>query len=150
MLFKKKKEIIVKENSTLMDLAMLLIGASIYALAFNLFLLPNNIVVGFSGLSVITNNLFGIKPSLFLMISYVIVLIFSFIFLGFQSTKRSIIGSILYPLLVEATSYLVPYIDISNIISEETENLDEYSRNAFNIIQQVHLGHFFNTVWHSL
>ncbi len=115
MLFKKKKEIIVKENSTLMDLAMLLIGASIYALAFNLFLLPNNIVVGFSGLSVITNNLFGIKPSLFLMISYVIVLIFSFIFLGFQSTKRSIIGSILYPLLVEATSYLVPYIDISNI-----------------------------------
>lgn len=48
------------------------------------------------------------------------------------------------------THKLVLYIDISNIISEETENLDEYSRNAFNIIQQVHLGHFFNTVWHSL
>lgn len=115
MLFKKKKELIVKENRTLMDLAMLLVGASIYALAFNLFLLPNNIVVGFSGLSVIANNLFGIKPSLFLMISYVIVLILSFIFLGFHSTKRSIIGSILYPILVEATSYLVQYIDISNI-----------------------------------
>ena len=65
MLF-KKKEAIRKKNSWIVDFAIYLIGASLYALVFNLFLLPNNIVVGFSGLSVIANDLWGIRPFVFL------------------------------------------------------------------------------------
>lgn len=94
---------------------ILLIGATLVALSFNLFLLPNNIISGFSGLSVIANNLWGIKPSLFIFISYVIILILSFIILGFDKTKNSIIGSILYPILVEITSYITPYFDLNNV-----------------------------------
>ena len=110
---KKKKQ--KTKKSELFDFAMLLIGCVCTSLSFNLFLLPNNIVVGFSGLSVVANNLFGIRPSLFLIISYSILVILSLKFLGFKSTKRTIIGSVLYPLFVEATSYVTPYIDLSNI-----------------------------------
>lgn len=102
-----------KKHSIIIDFAILLMGATFIALAFNFFLLPNNVVVGFSGLSVVANNIWGIKPSIFLAISYTIILVLSFIFLGKETTKNSIIGSILYPILVELTSYLTPYINLN-------------------------------------
>lgn len=114
MLF-KKKEAIRKKNSWIVDFAIYLIGASLYALVFNLFLLPNNIVVGFSGLSVIANDLWGIRPFVFLLVSYIILTILSLVFLGFNSTKKAIIGAMIYPFLVEGTLYIVPYIDLGNI-----------------------------------
>lgn len=110
MILKKKK---TSKRSKIFEYAILFLGATFIALAFNFFLLPNNVVVGFSGLSVVANNLWGIKPSIFLAISYTIILILSFIFLGKEKTKNSIIGSILYPILVELTSYLTPYIDLN-------------------------------------
>ncbi len=113
MLFaRKKKKEIIKSNK-LIAFATLLLGATLCALSFNFFLLPNNIVVGFSGLSVIASSIWGMKPSVFLGISYVVILILSFIFLGKESTKYSIIGSIIYPFLVEATSHLTPYVDFN-------------------------------------
>ena len=115
MLFQKKKKVIVKKNNWLMDFAIFLLGATIFAIAFNLFLLPNNIAVGFSGLSVIVNSVWGIKPSVFLFISYIFLGILSFIFLGFHSTKKAVIGSMIYRLLVELTSYMSPYVDFSGI-----------------------------------
>ena len=114
-MFKKKKKVIQKKNSWLMDFAIFLLGATIFAIAFNLFLLPNNIAVGFSGLSVIVNSVWGIKPSIFLFISYIFLGIFSFIFLGFHSTKKAVIGSMIYPILVELTSYMSPYFDFNEI-----------------------------------
>lgn len=113
MFFNKKKEVEKKKKNNLFDIAILLLGATFVALAFNLFLLPNHVVVGFSGLSVIANNLWGLKPSTFLFISYAIILVLSFIFLGKDTTKNSIIGSIIYPILVELTSYVTPYININ-------------------------------------
>ncbi len=115
MLFKKKEKVYDLKRNELLDFVMLVIGSVIVAFAFNLFLLPNNIVVGFSGLSVIANNLFGIKPSLFMIISYSILVVLSLTILGFKSTKRTIIGSILYPLFVELTSYITPYIDLTSL-----------------------------------
>lgn len=116
MLFKKKKKIQNEfKRNELVDFAFLIVGCILTSLAFNLFLLPNNIVVGFSGLSVVANSLFGIKPSLFLIISYSILAVLSIKFLGFKSTRRTIIGSILYPAFVELTSYVVPYINISDV-----------------------------------
>ena len=115
MLFKKKKKIVVKKSNWLMDFAIFLLGATIFAISFNLFLLPNNIAVGFSGLSVIVNSIWGIKPSVFLFISYIFLGIFSFMFLGFHSTKKAVIGSMIYPILVELTSYMCPYFDLANV-----------------------------------
>ncbi len=117
MFFKKKEvpKIVKKKRSWLLDFMIYFLGAAIYALVFNLFLLPNNIVVGFSGLSVIANDLWGIKPFIFLLVSYIILTILSLICLGFSSTKKAIIGAMIYPFLIEGTSYLVPYINLGNI-----------------------------------
>lgn len=98
----------------IIEIITLIIGIIICALSFNIFLLPTKIVNGFSGISIIANNLFDIKPSIFLMLSYVVVLILSFIVLGKNHTKNSIIGSILYPVFVEITSYITPYIDLGD------------------------------------
>lgn len=118
MFFKKKKEkeIIIKKDSV-RDFCYLIVGAFFSALSFNLFLLPNNIVVGFGGLSVIANSLFGIKPSLFMIISYSILVLISLKVLGFHSTKRTIVGSILYPLLVEVTSSITSYVNFEGVES---------------------------------
>lgn len=117
MFFKKKKITppIVKKKSWILDFAIYLVGATIYALIFNLFLLPNNVVVGFSGLSVIVNDIWGIRPFIFLLISYIVLGILSLICLGFNSTKKSFIGALIYPFLIEATSYIVPYVNLDNI-----------------------------------
>lgn len=117
MLFKKKQVAKQKINkkSELIDFSVLLLGATFTALSFNLFLLPNNIVFGLSGLSIITNKLWGIKPSIFILVISILLLILSYLFLGKEVTKRSCIGSILYPLLVELTSYLIPFISFNGI-----------------------------------
>lgn len=90
------------------------IGVFIVAVAFNLFVLPSNIVYGVSGVGVIFKQLFNITPSITILIGSVLLLILSFILLGFEKTKNSIIGSLLYPLFVELTIPLTNYINIGN------------------------------------
>lgn len=90
----------------------LLVAITICAFSFNLFLLPTKVISGFSGISIIINSITDIKPSIIIMVLYVIILVISYILMGFEQTKNSIIGSILYPIFVELTSYITPYINI--------------------------------------
>lgn len=91
----------------------LLIGISIYALAYNLFFYKNNIVYGgASGISIITQNL--IDPSKMILILNVFFIILSFIFLGRKKTLESLVGSLLYPIMVKLTANVGDYIQIEN------------------------------------
>lgn len=91
----------------------LLIGISIYALAYNLFFYKNNIVYGgTSGISIITQNL--IDPSKMILILNVFFIILSFIFLGRKKTLGSLVGSLLYPIMVKLTANVGDYIQIEN------------------------------------
>ena len=118
-LFKRKSnyENIIKEvyNKTRLKRFMyLFIGCSIVALAFNVFFYQYELVCfGISGLSIVASK-FGIDPSLFILISNIVLLFVSYIFLGYKETKSSIVGSILFPILVKLTSYLVPDIKIDH------------------------------------
>ena len=97
----------------------LIIGAFFLAFAFNVFYSPNNLVTGgISGISIVINNVFGIPTSIFITISYSILLVLSFFILGWNSTKHSIIGSILYPLFVFLTKDMVSLIhfDVDNML----------------------------------
>lgn len=97
----------------------LVIGILLVALAYNIFLLPNDIVFGgVSGLAIIVKKFITINPSTFIMISSVILLFISYIFLGKDQTKGSIVGSILFPILVNLTANINQYINIdtSNIL----------------------------------
>ncbi len=83
----------------------LIFGIALLALNYNLFLVPNNFVIGgTSGIAIILKKVFSLSPTLFIYISSLILIILSFIFLGKEETEKNIIGSILYPVFVSLTS----------------------------------------------
>lgn len=87
------------------------IGCLFVALAFNLFMSPNNLVAGgVSGFSLIIKHFFGIESSTVIFISNIFLIILSYFVLGKQVTKANILGSILFPVFVELTEHLSTYI----------------------------------------
>lgn len=91
------------------------IGLLLVAIAFNLFLSPNNLVAGgVSGIAIITKHIFGLDPSIFIFISSLILLILSFFLLGKEKTMGSILGSLLFPVFVKLTANIGVYIDVDN------------------------------------
>ena len=96
----------------------MLFGMFLSSVSFNLFFQPYNIVTGgTSGLSLIARELFGIDPSLFIFIASIILIIISFIFLGVKTTMGTIIGVLVFPIFVKATSH------ISELINIQTESI---------------------------
>ncbi len=89
------------------------IGCFIVAVAFNLFLSPNELVPGgVGGISIILNKLFGLNKSVVILIASLILLLMSYIFLGKVKTRGSVLGTLLFPLFVELTSNIGNYITI--------------------------------------
>lgn len=91
------------------------IGLVIVALSFNIFFLQYDVVYGVSGIGVMLNHLFGIDPSIVIFIGSMILLVLSFILLGKEKTTSSIVGSLLYPIFVKLTAFIIPFIDLSSI-----------------------------------
>lgn len=95
---------ILNKRNRLKRYTFLVIGCFLSAFTFNVFYSPNNLVTGgVSGLSIVIENITGLPTSTFITISYIVLLILSYLILGKQSTKYSVIGSILYPLFVNLT-----------------------------------------------
>lgn len=120
MLFKRKHRLdenIIKEiykKGRLKRWAEFLLGVLIVAIAYNLFLLPAKVVYGVGGLGIIFNSLFKIDPSLVILVSSIILLFLSLILLGKEETKKTVIGSLLYPVFVKLTSSVGQVVDLSN------------------------------------
>ncbi|MDE5587301.1 MAG: YitT family protein, partial [Bacilli bacterium] len=94
----------------------LLAGLLLISIAFNLFLLPNNIVFGgVSGISIITKKIFGWNPSAVISIGSFLLLIVSFLVLGKNETTGSILGSLLFPVFVQITENIGEWIPIGEI-----------------------------------
>lgn len=117
-LFRKKLDInkLIKEINSkdyTKRFLIMLCGLLISSFAFNLFFVPNNIVVGgISGLSLIIKEYFHIKPSLFISMVSVFLIIISFIFLGKEKTINTLVVVIIYPIFIEATSKITTNINI--------------------------------------
>ena len=119
MIFKKQTEDVsilksIYKKGRLTRYCQFIIGIFLVALAFNIFILPNDIVSGVSGLGVIFYRTLGIDPSLVILIGSVILLILSFILLGVDKTKNSIIGSLLYPVFVKLTENIAQFVDLGS------------------------------------
>jgi uncharacterized membrane-anchored protein YitT (DUF2179 family) len=90
-----------------------IIGIFLFACAFNLFMLQNNIVAGgVGGIAIVTQ--FFIEPSLMILLLSIILLIMSYFLLGKQKTMGSIVGSLLFPFFVKLTSNVGDIIYINN------------------------------------
>ncbi len=119
-LFKKnkKEKIKKKKDSALTRYLYLVLGCFLLAISFNMFFSPNNIVTGgMSGLSIVVHKVFGISTTSFIFVVYILLLFVSYIFLGMEKTKYSLMGSILYPIFVYLTR------DISVSVKFDVDNL---------------------------
>lgn len=105
----------IKRKDTPQRYCMFIFGMFLSALTFNLFFSKYNIVNGgTSGLSIIFNHLYGIDESKFVFITSLILVALSFCLLGLKKTTKTIIGTLMYPLFIKITSYLLVYIDIES------------------------------------
>lgn len=88
------------------------VGVFLYALCFNLFLIPNDLVVsGFSGIAIVVQRVFGWNANAFIYITNGILLVLGFIFLGWKITKKNIAGSILYPVMITVTNPIAIFLN---------------------------------------
>lgn len=94
---------------------LLIVGCFIVAFAFNIFFKQYKIVCfGISGLSLVANK-FGISNFWFILIGDIILLILSYFTLGEKKTKNATLGSILFPIFVWLTEFLVPYFQFEDL-----------------------------------
>lgn len=122
MFFKKKKEVdlnniidkIYSKDKVMRSMEFLL-GVFIVAIAYNVFILPSNVVYGVGGIGVMLKKLFNITPSITILVSSMLLLILSYFTLGKKKTIHTVAGSILYPIFVEATSHYTGLIDITSL-----------------------------------
>ena len=121
MFFRKKRreDIQKKINSVtpkerILRYINLILGCLIVTITFNVMFKPKNIVYGgVTGISIIVNNIWGIDANLFLVISYILLIILSLIMLGWKDTKGSILGSILFSMLIYLTKDFASLIDFN-------------------------------------
>lgn len=97
------------------------IAMFLLALNYNIFLVHNNLVIGgTSGLAIILNHFLGLSISFLILVFNIVLIIISYLTLGKNQTRRTIIGSLLYPLFVEITiplsNYLLPYTNFDNFL----------------------------------
>ena len=101
----------------LLKYAQVVLGMTLIAVAFNLFISPLKIVAGgTNAIAVILNELFGVNEIIFIAIFYILSLILSLIVFGLKGSKSVILGSIFYPIFLMLTSNIKNYIilDYSN------------------------------------
>lgn len=105
------------KHPTLTRYIEFIIGIFLLAISFNLFLLPNNILVGsISSLAIIVKHLCGIHPTFFILISTNVLLIINLI-LAKKITLKSVIGIFLFSGLISVTSSIHSYFTIdSNLL----------------------------------
>lgn len=118
-LFSKNKNIIVKKQSLVKRIIEFVLGCFVVALSYNLFIAPNGIVPGgVGGIAIIINKLFDVDKAITIFILNIFLLLLSYILLGKTKTRASILGSILFPIMVKITEYLNVWlqIDITNVL----------------------------------
>lgn len=120
MLFKRKRlldENILKKiysKDRVKRYVGFILGVLLVAIAYNLFMMPSEVVYGVGGIGIILKKLFGIDPSLTIMIGSILLLLLSFILLGKEKTTNSIVGSLLYPVFVKLTENIGTYIELGD------------------------------------
>ena len=90
----------------------ILFGLLLTAIAFNLFLSPYNYVTGgVGGLSIVVHHLVpAINESVFIFIANLVLIVVSYLFLGKEKTRNTILGSLLFPFFVSITKEITSVI----------------------------------------
>lgn len=94
-------------TNRLKDMVFVTVGTFITAIGFNTMFVDNHIAAGgMVGIAVVMKVLFGISPSLFLMLSNIPLLLLCYFFLGRQNFVKTLYGSWIYPIAIRMTNFL--------------------------------------------
>lgn len=93
---------------------LFVLGLLLVAISFNVFTTKCNLVYGVSGVGLIFNKTLGIDTSLIVLLLNILLLLISLLTLGKDSTKNTILGSLLFPLFIKLTEPLSA-IDLGNL-----------------------------------
>ena len=97
----------VLDKNRIPRLVLMILGTFLLGLNYNVFLKPNDLIVGgTTSLAIIFNDLFGWNDQIFIYVTAILLIGISFIFLGKDKTMKSIFGSILYPVMITLTAPL--------------------------------------------
>ena len=103
-------------KKTLINGMLLILGCLLIALTFNIFCVPNKIVPGgLSGVGIIFDHLFEIKTSYVLLVGNILLVTTGIICLGLKDTIPSIIGAVVYTLIMYLTEYFNITINLSSV-----------------------------------
>ena len=92
------------------------IGLFFIAISYNLFFSPYQFDTGgISGLAIVIKQLFTIEESLFILIMNIILLILSYVILGKELIKNTLLGSLCLPLLIRFTKGINTIIVITEL-----------------------------------
>lgn len=90
----------------------MLAGLMICAIAYNLFMVPNELAAGnATGLALIINAALGYNIAITVAVFNIAVLFLSWIFLGKKATVNSVVGSLVLPVFVALTEPLVKVLN---------------------------------------
>ena len=114
-------EELTSREEKLKKIAIFIFGVFVMAVNYNLFVFPNSFILGgATGISVIVEKAFGINHIVTLYTLNIMLIVVSFVFLGRNDTRRTIIGSLLYPIFITLTvplcNMIAPYITFSNFL----------------------------------
>ena len=117
--FSTTKNLVIMKNlekkNYIKRLIQFIIGCFIVSVAYNIFIVDNKIVPGgVGGIAVIVNNLFGIENTITIIVLNIILLVLSFFLLGTEKTRKSILGTILFPLFIKLTENFNVWLEIDN------------------------------------
>lgn len=103
-------EIIKEYSLNWKDILFVVVGTFILSFAFQVFLLPNEILSGgISSLSIIVHHITGIPPVYTQYAINIPLIILSFILLGKDVAVKSVLGSLLFPFFTGILSGLTPW-----------------------------------------
>lgn len=96
-------------KQTLYDYAKVIIGATLVALSYNIFLLPAKLAAGgISGVSTILNGMYGVSPALTQFTINIPIFIIGWFLLGKDFGGKTFVGTLWVPFIIYLTAN-VPY-----------------------------------------
>lgn len=104
----------IDESKKIKRTFLFIVGILLLSLSFNIFVKQYHLISGVSGISVITEKLLKLDPSLVILIGNVLLLIASYVFLDKEKARITVIGSILYPVFIKLTDFTSNYIKFDN------------------------------------
>lgn len=97
----------VNNRNLFLRIIITMIGAFLLAINYNVFLEPNNLVIGgLSGLSIVTKKIFSWNPTTFIYISTAFLILISIFLLDKKELIKGIFVSIVFPFFITLTGPL--------------------------------------------